>query len=297
MESARPMVQLKLPKNSKVNKNGKTFAAPAGAKKIRRFNVYRYDPDTGENPRVDSYDVDMSGVSMALDGLIKIKNEMDPSLAFRRSCREGVCGSCAFNINGANTLACTKSMADLGGGPVTVYPLPHQAVVKDLVTDLTTFYEQHAYIEPFLQAKDAEPEDEWRQSQTDRAKLDGLYECILCACCSTGCPSYWWNGDKGGQDEYLGPAALLQAYRWLADSRDQHANERLDRLEDEFKLYRCHTIFNCTQVCPKHLNPAKAITEIKKLMMNRPPRPKDAPLAGGTLKTARRKRAKRAAAD
>jgi succinate dehydrogenase / fumarate reductase iron-sulfur subunit len=198
---------------------------------------------------------------------------MDASLAFRRSCREGVCGSCAFNINGANTLACTKSMTDLGEGDIWVYPLPHLPVVKDLVTDLSNFYRQHAYIEPFLQTKDVEPADERRQSPNERARLDGLYECILCACCSASCPSYWWNGDKGGEEEYLGPAALLQAYRWLADSRDQFTNERLDLLEDEFKLYRCHTIFNCTQVCPKHLNPAKAIAEIKRLMVGRPPRP------------------------
>ena len=213
----------------------------------------------------------MTGVSMVLDGLIKIKNEMDPTLAFRRSCREGVCGSCAFNINGANTLACTASMADIGDGDITIYPLPHQPVVKDLVPDLSNFYQQHAYIEPYLQAKEEEPATEWTQSQEDRAKLDGLYECILCACCSTSCPSYWWNGDKGDvSNEYLGPAALLQSYRWLADSRDQYTNERLDKVEDEFKLYRCHTIMNCAQVCPKHLNPAKAITEIKKMMVNRP---------------------------
>ena len=264
------MVQLTLPKNSQVNRNGKVHRAENGGGDIRTFKVYRYDPDAPDNPRVDSYEVDVSDVSMVLDGLIKIKNEIDAGLAFRRSCREGVCGSCAMNINGANTLACTKGMDELGSGDVTVYPLPHQPVMKDLVTDLTNFYKQHAYIEPFLQAKDAEPAEEWKQSQEDRAKLDGLYECILCACCSTSCPSYWWNGDKNGEEEYLGPAALLQAYRWLADSRDQHANERLDKLEDEFKLYRCHTIMNCAQVCPKNLNPAEAIASIKRMMVNRP---------------------------
>ena len=265
------MVQLTLPKNSTVNKNGKVHKAADGAAETRMFHIYRYDPENGENPRVDSYEVDVSDVSMVLDGLIKIKNEMDPTLSFRRSCREGVCGSCAFNINGANTLACTKAMNDIPSGDVTVYPLPHQPVIKDLVTDLSNFYEQHAYIQPFLQSKEEEPEKEWSQSPEERAELDGLYECILCACCSTSCPSYWWNGEKDGNaEEYLGPAALLQAYRWLADSRDQLTNERLDRLEDEFKLYRCHTIMNCTQVCPKHLNPAKAIAEIKKLMVNRP---------------------------
>lgn len=264
------MVELTLPKNSKIAKNGKSYPAKNGGGEIRTFNVYRYDPDTPDNPRVDKYDVDVSNVSMVLDALIKIKNETDATLAFRRSCREGVCGSCAMNINGANTLACTKGMDELGSGDISVYPLPHQPVMKDLVTDLTNFYEQHAYIEPFLQAKDDEPNDEWRQSSEDRAKLDGLYECILCACCSTSCPSYWWNGDKDGEEEYLGPAALLQAHRWLSDSRDQYTNERLDKLEDDFKLYRCHTIMNCAQVCPKHLNPAEAIVEIKKMMVNRP---------------------------
>ena len=274
------MVQLTLPKNSKVNKNGKAHKAGNGGGSIRTFKVYRYDPDDAANPRVDTYEVDVSDVSMVLDGLIKIKNETDATLSFRRSCREGVCGSCAMNINGANTLACTKGMDELGDGDITVYPLPHQPVVKDLVTDLTKFYEQHAYIEPFLQAKAPEPQTEWRQTQEDRTKLDGLYECILCACCSTSCPSYWWNGDKkNGEEEYLGPAALLQAYRWLADSRDEHKNERLDKLEDEFKLYRCHTIMNCAQVCPKGLNPAEAISNIKRMMVNRPeekPAPKKA---------------------
>jgi len=272
------MVELTLPKNSVVNKNGKTHKAANGAQNTRVFKVYRYDPSTGENPRVDSYEIDVSDVSMVLDALIKIKDQIDPSLAFRRSCREGVCGSCAFNINGANTLACTKAMDELPSGDIAIYPLPHQPVMKDLVTDLSNFYKQHAYIEPFLQAKEDEPEDEWLQSPEERKELDGLYECILCACCSTSCPSYWWNGDKeSGTEEYLGPDALLQAYRWLADSRDQHTNERLDKLEDEFKLYRCHTIMNCTQVCPKHLNPAKAITEVKKLMVNRPDDKKPAP--------------------
>lgn len=265
------MVELTLPKNSKVNKNGKTYRAKDGAGETRVFRVYRYDPTTPDNPRVDTYEVDISGVSMVLDALIKIKNEMDPTLSFRRSCREGVCGSCSMNINGSNTLACTKAMDELGSGDVAVYPLPHQPVVRDLVTDLSNFYRQHAYIEPFLQAKTEDPETEWRQSPEERAKLDGLYECILCACCSTSCPSYWWNGEKDNpEEEYLGPAALLQAYRWLADSRDQLDNERLDKLEDEFKLYRCHTIMNCAQVCPKHLNPAKAIAEIKRMMVNRP---------------------------
>jgi succinate dehydrogenase / fumarate reductase iron-sulfur subunit len=264
------MVQLTLPKNSKVSQKGKTHRAANGASRTRTFKVYRYDPDSPENPRVDSFEIDVANVSMVLDGLIKIKNEVDASLAFRRSCREGVCGSCAMNINGANTLACTKGLDDCGTGDIAIYPLPHQPVIKDLVTDLSNFFKQHAYIEPFLHADNRGRTTEFLQSPDERKKLDGLYECILCACCSTSCPSYWWNGDKNGDEEYLGPAALLQAYRWLADSRDEQTNERLDKLEDEFKLYRCHTIMNCAQVCPKGLNPAQAIAEIKKMMVSRP---------------------------
>ncbi|MEM6537697.1 MAG: succinate dehydrogenase iron-sulfur subunit [Pseudomonadota bacterium] len=265
------MVQLTLPANSKVNSDGKHFPSEAGeGANVRRFKVYRFDPDTGENPRVDTYDIDVSDVSMVLDALIKIKSEADPTVTFRRSCREGVCGSCAMNINGANTLACTKGMDECGSGDIAIYPLPHQPVVKDLVTDLTKFYEQHASIEPFLHSSVADDATEIDQTKEDREKLDGLYECILCACCSTSCPSYWWNGSKDNGEEYLGPAALLQAYRWIADSRDEERERRLDALEDPFKLYRCHTIMNCTQVCPKGLNPAKAIAEIRKLMVSRP---------------------------
>ena len=269
------MVELTLPKNSKISSKGIVHKADKSAAgegaKFRTFKVYRYAPDSPENPRVDSYEIDISNVSMILDAIIKIKDEIDPTLTFRRSCREGVCGSCAMNINGANTLACTKGMDELGEGDVSIYPLPHQPVVKDLVTDLTKFYEQHASVDPFLQADADGKNEEFIQSREDREKLDGLYECIMCACCSTSCPSYWWNGDKeGGENEYLGPAALLQAYRWLADSRDEDKDQRLDALEDEFKLYRCHTIMNCAQVCPKGLNPAKAIAEIKKMMVTRP---------------------------
>jgi succinate dehydrogenase / fumarate reductase iron-sulfur subunit len=198
-----------------------------------------------------------------LDALIAIKNDIDPTLAFRRSCREGVCGSCAMNISGRNTLACTKGMDELPEGTITVSPLPHQPVIKDLVPDLDTFMAQYAAIQPYLQAG-GDPAAERRQSPEQRAKLDGLYECILCACCSTSCPSYWWNGDR-----FYGPAALLQAQRWIVDSRDEQTGERLDALEDPFKLYRCHTIMNCAQVCPKGLNPAKAIAEIKKQMVER----------------------------
>jgi len=257
------MAEFRLPANSVV-KQGKTFSS-ANAKKPMRFSVYRWDPDAGENPSMDTYEVDLDTCGpMVLDALIKIKNEMDSSLTFRRSCREGICGSCAMNIDGTNTLACIKPIEDIKDD-AKIYPLPHLPVVKDLVPDLTHFYAQYASIKPWLQSDTPPPPDrEQLQSKDDRDKLDGLYECILCACCSTSCPSYWWNSDR-----YLGPAILLQAYRWIADSRDEAAGERLDDLEDPFRLYRCHTIMNCTKTCPKHLNPAKAIAEVKKLMVAR----------------------------
>ncbi len=258
------MAEFSLPKNSKVTK-GRHFPAPAGAKNVRTFKVYRWDPDDSANPRTDSYDVDMDACGpMVLDALIKIKNEIDPTLTFRRSCREGICGSCAMNIDGTNTLACTRAIDECGKKDVPIYPLPHMPVIKDLVPDLTQFYAQYASIKPWLRTQSAAPAKERLQSKEDRAKLDGLYECILCACCSTSCPSYWWNGDR-----YLGPAVLLQAYRWIVDSRDEDTGARLDELEDPFKLYRCHTIMNCARTCPKGLNPAKAIGEIKKLMLLR----------------------------
>ena len=257
------MVEFALPKNSKVAK-GKHWPAPEGASNTRRFDVYRYDPDSGENPRLDSFELDMDGCGpMVLDALIKIKNEIDPSLAFRRSCREGVCGSCAFNIDGVNTLACIDSLPK-GSRPVRIYPLPHMPVVKDLIPDLTIAYAQLASIEPWLKTDSPPPSRERLQSEEERKALDGLWECVLCFCCTTSCPSYWWNSER-----YLGPAVLLQAYRWIADSRDEHTGERLDALEDPFKLYRCHTIMNCSNTCPKNLNPAKAIGEIKKLMVAR----------------------------
>jgi succinate dehydrogenase / fumarate reductase, iron-sulfur subunit len=259
------MAQFTLPKNSTIDKSaGRKYPAPAGAKKVQTFKVYRWDPDTGENPRVDQYDLDMSACGpMVLDALIKIKNEIDPTLTFRRSCREGICGSCAMNIDGTNTLACIKGCDEVQG-EVAIYPLPHMPVVKDLVPDMTHFYAQLASIEPWLKTDSPAPTRERLQSEEDRAKLDGLYECILCACCSTSCPSYWWNGDR-----YLGPAVLLQAYRYIIDSRDEATGERLDMLEDPFKLYRCHTIMNCAKTCPKGLNPAKAIAETKKLLVER----------------------------
>ena len=259
------MAQFTLPKNSRIDKSaGKHYRAPAGAKNVRSFKVYRYDPDSGANPRVDTYDVDMDTCGpMVLDALIKIKSEQDASLTFRRSCREGICGSCAMNIDGTNTLACTKACSEIKND-VKIYPLPQMSVIKDLVPDLTHFYAQLASIEPWLKTDSPAPSRERLQSEEDRAKLDGLYECILCACCTTSCPSYWWNGDR-----YLGPAVLLQARRWLVDSRDEATGERLDALEDPFKLYRCHTIMNCAKTCPKGLNPAKAIADIKKALVER----------------------------
>jgi succinate dehydrogenase / fumarate reductase, iron-sulfur subunit len=262
------MVQLRLPKEARV-KPGKSWPVPKRADKkptarAKRLKIYRYDPESADNPRLDNFTIDTEDCGpMVLDALIKLKNEVDPTLTFRRSCREGVCGSCAMNIAGSNTLACTKAMADVSGS-ISIYPLPHMKVVKDLVPDMTGFYAQYASISPHLKTKTATPATEWRQSPQDREKLDGLYECILCACCSTSCPSYWWNPER-----FLGPAALLQAYRWLADSRDEAAGERLDNLEDPFRLYRCHTIMNCATVCPKGLNPSEAIAKIKQMMVKR----------------------------
>ena len=258
------MVQLTLPKNSTMSA-GKTWPKPDGATNLTEYRIYRWNPDDQANPTIDTYFVDRDDCGpMGLDGLIWIKNKVDPTLTFRRSCREGICGSCAMNIDGTNNLACLKGMDEVAGDVVKIYPLPHLPVVKDLVPDLTNFYAQHRSIEPWLQTDTATPEKEWGQSRDDREKLDGLYECILCACCSTSCPSYWWNDDR-----YLGPAVLLQAYRWLIDSRDEATGDRLDNLEDPFRLYRCHTIMNCAQACPKGLNPAKAIAEVKKMMVER----------------------------
>ena len=258
------MVEFTLPKNSKIGE-GRKIPAPDGATNVRTFKVYRWNPDGDSNPSLDSFGVDLDACGpMVLDALNLIKNETDATLTFRRSCREGVCGSCSMNIDGTNTLACTKPISDVKGD-VHVYPLPHLPVVKDLVGDLTNFYAQYASVEPWLRAESAPPPRRERaQSPEDRAKLDGLWECILCACCSTSCPSYWWNADR-----FLGPATLLQSYRWIVDSRDEHTGERLDHLEDPYRLYRCHTILSCAATCPKGLNPAKAIAEIKKLMVER----------------------------
>ncbi len=257
------MVEIALPANSKVEK-GTVHAAQGEMTKPVTLKIYRWNPDDEANPRVDSYTIDADDCGpMVLDALIKVKNEVDSTLTFRRSCREGICGSCAMNIDGQNTLACTKGLDEVKGD-IAIYPLPHMPVIKDLVPDLSNLYAQYQSIEPWLKTDTPKPQNEWKQSREDREQLDGLYECILCACCSTSCPSYWWNSDK-----YLGPAVLLQAYRWLADSRDEKTGERLDDLEDPFRVYRCHTIMNCAKACPKGLSPAKAISEIKKMMVER----------------------------
>lgn len=228
--------------------------------KIKQFKIYRWDPEQNKKPFLQTYELDLNACGpMVLDALIKIKNEQDTTLTFRRSCREGICGSCSMNIDGENTLACLRAIS-VDSSPMNIYPLPHMNVIKDLVPDMTQFYAQHKSIEPWLKRRSPHVKgQEILQSVEERNKLDGLYECVLCACCSTSCPSYWWNSEK-----YLGPAILLQAYRWIADSRDEYTKERLERLNDPFKLYRCHTIMNCAKTCPKHLNPGKAIAMIKK---------------------------------
>lgn len=258
------MLQMRLPKNSRISE-GKVYEAPKEAGRIKAFKIYRWDPDDGQNPRVDTYQIDLDACGpMVLDAIIKIKDQIDPTLTFRRSCREGICGSCSMNIDGTNTLACTKPIREIKGD-VVINPLPHLPVIKDLVPDMTHFYSQYASIKPWIvNDQDLSSDTEMLQSHEEREKLDGLYECILCACCSTSCPSYWWNGDR-----YLGPATLLQAYRWLVDSRDEDTDSRLDQLDDAFKLYRCHTILNCTAACPKGLNPGRAIAETKKMLLAR----------------------------
>ncbi|KAJ1331138.1 succinate dehydrogenase (ubiquinone) iron-sulfur subunit [Microdochium nivale] len=232
--------------------------------RLKKFQIYRWNPENPtEKPKMQSYTLDLNKTGpMVLDALVRIKNEIDPTLTFRRSCREGICGSCAMNINGTNTLACLCRIPTDANAELKIYPLPHTYVVKDLVPDLTYFYKQYKSIKPYLQRDTPAPDGrEYRQSKEDRKKLDGLYECILCACCSTSCPSYWWNAE-----EYLGPAILLQSYRWLIDSRDEHKLQRKAALDNSMSLYRCHTILNCTRTCPKGLNPGLAIAEIKKEM-------------------------------
>ena len=257
------MVEFTLPKNSKIGV-GITHPAPKNTTNVKRFLIYRWNPYDGKTPSIDTYEIDMDACGpMVLDALIKIKSEIDATLTFRRSCREGVCGSCAMNIDGTNTLACTKFTNQVKGD-VKVYPLPHTPVIKDLVPDCSQLYAQYTAIKPWIETQSSPPDRERIQSQDERKELDGLYECIMCFCCSTSCPSYWWNSDR-----YLGPAVLLQAYRWINDSRDEATGDRLDELEDPFRLYRCHTIMNCTSTCPKNLNAGKAIGEIKKLLVER----------------------------
>lgn len=238
------------------------LAKPAAAKPpmYKEFQIYRWNPDSDEKPKYATYQIDINSCGpMVLDALFKIKDEMDQTLSFRRSCREGICGSCAMNIDGQNGLACLCKINRDPSHVAKVAPLPHMFVVKDLVVDMANFYAQYKSVKPFLQKKEkAKAGSEYYQSEESRKKLDGLYECILCACCSTSCPSYWWNSDK-----YLGPAVLLAAYRWIIDSRDDMTSERLAQLDDAFKLYRCKTIMNCATVCPKGLNPGKAIAKIK----------------------------------
>ena len=257
------MIEIRLPQNSKVLK-GNRFEFNRNVPNKKVLEIYRYDPDSTSNPRKDYFEIDIDECGpMVLDALIYIKSKIDSSLTFRRSCREGVCGSCSMNIDGTNTLACTKHIKDVKGN-IKIYPLPHMKVIKDLVPDLSEAYKQYASVEPWLKStKPSKSEREQLQSPEERKKIDGAYECILCFCCSTSCPSYWWNGDQ-----YLGPAALLQAYRWIADSRDESSKSRLESLKDSFKLYRCHTIMNCTKACPKGLNPAQAISRIKASIAN-----------------------------
>jgi len=249
--SARPLAAQRLA--------ARVLSTQATSPNYKTFAIYRWDPDTDAKPKMQEYKVNMNECGpMVLDALIKIKNEMDPTLTFRRSCREGICGSCSMNIDGTNTLACLCKISDVSVA-TKIYPLPHMYVLKDLVPDMSNFYEQHKSVQPYLiTAEGADTSVENYQTKADRAKLDGLYECVLCACCSTSCPSYWWNADQ-----YLGPAVLLQSYRWLADSRDAKTKERLEFLDDAFKVYRCKTIMNCSKTCPKHLNPGKAIAEVK----------------------------------
>jgi len=242
-----------------------TQATRGFAKGVKKFEVYRYDPAVGGEPTTQQFEVPLDKIPpMVLDAVLYMKNEVDSSLSFRRSCREGVCGSCAMNVDGKNILACIHKIDDDCSKVSKIYPLPSLRVLKDLVGDLTHFYDNYAAIKPYLRQKTENAVGgETLQSEDNRNRVNGLYECILCACCSTSCPSFWWNGDK-----YLGPSALLQAYRWLSDSRDEYTYERLQDLNDSWKLYRCHGIMNCTEACPKHLEPAKAIMEIKTMMEN-----------------------------
>lgn len=240
-------------------------AVQSKGKREKTFAIYRWDPETPEKaPHVQEYKVDLNDCApMVLDALIKIKNEQDPTLTFRRSCREGICGSCAMNIGGINTLACICKIDTDVNKSTKIYPLPHMYVIKDLVPDMNHFYQQYSSIQPYLQRKDESKVggQQLLQSLGDRDKLDGLYECILCACCTTSCPSYWWSGNK-----YLGPAVLMQAYRWIIDSRDEATEKRLEQMKDAYSVFKCHTIMNCSRTCPKGLNPGRAVAEVKRLV-------------------------------
>jgi succinate dehydrogenase / fumarate reductase iron-sulfur subunit len=260
------MARFTLPPGSRPT-GGRRLPPPEGAKEVIWLEIYRWHPDDNAPPRRDRVAIDRAACGpMVLDALIEAKASADSSLAFRRSCREGICGSCAMNIDGTNGLACITPLRDAPEDrPIRLSPLPHMPVLRDLVPDLSHAYAQYQSIEPWLQADTpAPPDEERRQSPEEHAAIDGGWECILCFCCSTSCPSYWWNGDR-----YLGPAVLLHAWRWIQDSRDEATGRRLDALEDPFKLYRCHTIMNCAKACPKGLNPAKAIGDIKRLLAAR----------------------------
>ena len=258
------MTEFRLPANSRyTDQPGRHHPAAPGTRHVREFRLYRWDPDSQEPPRIDRFEVDLDHCgAMVLDALIKIKNEMDSTVTFRRSCREGICGSCAMNIDGVNTLACTLPIESIRG-PVRIFPLPHTPVVKDLVPDLSQFFAQYAAVEPWLQAGEPPASGERRQTPADQELVDRPSACILCACCSTSCPSVWWNGDR-----FLGPAALLASYRWIVDTRDEARAARLAALDDAFRLYRCHTIMNCVEACPKDLNPARAIADIKRRLLD-----------------------------
>jgi len=229
-----------------------------------RLEIYRYDPEGDDGPKMQAYEVPLFKPGMKLlDALNYIKWNLDGSLTYRRSCGEGVCGSDGMNINGVNGLACITDVAGLKQ-PIRVSPLPGMPVIRDLVVDTTHFFEQYRSIKPWMHSDSPVPEHERLQSPEERAELDGMYECVLCACCTTACPSWWWNGNR-----FLGPASLLQADRWIKDSRDEAAGTRLDELEDAFKLYRCHQIMNCMEACPKGLNPTAAINHIKRTLLSR----------------------------
>jgi succinate dehydrogenase / fumarate reductase, iron-sulfur subunit len=244
--------------------NPSETSAVAAAERVVRFEIYRYDPDRDEKPAMRSMEVRLQPTDkMLLDALMRLKAEVDDSVSFRRSCREGVCGSDAMNINGKNGLACVTNLRDLAE-PIVLKPLPGLPVIRDLIVDMSQFFKQYHSIKPFLINDTPPPEKERLQSPAEREELDGLYECILCACCSTACPSFWWNPDK-----FVGPAGLLQAYRFIADSRDLATKERLDDLNDPYRLFRCHTIMNCVDVCPKHLNPSRAINKIREMLVRR----------------------------